>query len=187
MPDFNAIYSVRLEKMDKKNKAKEEHQLKRKAFQEKLEKKSENSEVVAKGDITDRIGIRYLIFKSWSGNHLDIELNDKGYKYRFTNGIASLIKHLLEENGFVEGNGQQDALIIWNIGVIGSSIYQSLSAYQKVNHFPKSFEITRKDLMLQNLSKMKHRFPREYNFFPQTFILPNENSMFTDNAEKQKG
>ena len=33
MPDFNAIYSVRLEKMDKKNKAKEEHQLKKKAFQ----------------------------------------------------------------------------------------------------------------------------------------------------------
>jgi len=82
----------------------------------------------------------------------------------------------------VEGNGQQDALIIWNIGVIGSSIYQALSAYQKVNHFPKSFEITRKDLMLQNLSKMKHRFQREYNFYPQTFILPNETSMFTDNA-----
>jgi hypothetical protein len=86
--------------------------------------------------------------------------------------VASLIKHLLEENGFVEGFGQE-GLIIWNIGVIGSAIYQAMSAYQKINHFPKSFEITRKDLMLQNLSKMKHRFPREYSFFPQTFILPN--------------
>jgi len=62
-----------------------------------------------------------------------------------------------------------------------------MSAYQKINHFPKSFEITRKDLMLQNLSKMKHRFPREYNFYPQTFILPNEVSIFNDQAEKSKG
>lgn len=59
----------------------------------------------------------------------------------------------------MEGFGQ-DALIIWNIGVINSSVYQALGAYQKVNHFPKTFEVTRKDLMLQNLSKMKHRFPR---------------------------
>jgi tubulin polyglutamylase TTLL5 len=52
--------------------------------------------------------------------------------------VAGLVKHLLEENGFVEGFGQE-GLIIWNIGVIGSAIYQSLSAYQKINHFPKSF------------------------------------------------
>lgn len=99
-----------------------------------------NTELVniGKGEIVDKIGIRYLIFKSWSGNHLDIQLSDLGYKYRFPNGVAGLIKHLLEENGFVETSGQ-DALIIWNIGVIGSSIYQTLGAYQKINHFPKSF------------------------------------------------
>lgn len=134
-----------------------------------------------KGETVNQMVVRHLIFKNWSGNHLDIILCDNGYKYRFTNGVISLIKYTLEENGFVEGYGQ-DALIIWNNGVINSSVYQSLGAYQKVNHFPKTFEITRKDLMLQNLSKMKHRHPREYNFFPQTFILPNETSMFTDHA-----
>jgi hypothetical protein len=36
MPDFNAIYSMRLEKMDKKNRSKEEHLNKRKVLQEKL-------------------------------------------------------------------------------------------------------------------------------------------------------
>jgi tubulin polyglutamylase TTLL5 len=93
---------------------------------------------IGKGELVDKIGIRYLIFKNWSGNHMDIELSDKGYKYRFPNGVAGLIKHLLEENGFVEGFGQE-GLIIWNIGVISSSIYQALGAYQKINHFPKSF------------------------------------------------
>jgi hypothetical protein len=50
---------------------------------------------VGKGDAVERIGIRYLIFKNWSGNHIDIELCDRGYKYRFPNGVAGLIKHLL--------------------------------------------------------------------------------------------
>ena len=70
---------------------------------------------------------------------MDIDLTDRGYKYRFINGVVGLIKYTLEENGFIEGQNQQDSLIIWNIGVINSSVYQALGAYQKVNHFPKTF------------------------------------------------
>lgn len=130
-------------------------------MQEQIEKKmAETNQLMnIKGDAVNQMTVRHLIFKDWSGNHLDIVLFDNGYKYRFPNGVISLVKYTLEENGFVEGYGQ-DALIIWNNGVINSSIYQSLGAYQKINHFPKTFEITRKDLMLQNLSKMKHRFQR---------------------------
>ena len=52
----------------------------------------------------------------------------------------------------------------------------------KVNHFPKTFEITRKDLMLQNLSKMRAKFPTHYNFYPKTFILPNEAFQFIEES-----
>ena len=53
-----------------------------------------------------------------------------------------------------------------------------MAAYMKINHFPKSYEITRKDLMLQNLSKMKNKYPSHYSFFPVTYILPQEASNF---------
>jgi hypothetical protein len=66
-----------------------------------------------------------------------------------------------------------DATIIWNNGVVAPSVYQQLGAYTKINHFPKTYEITRKDLMLQNLSKMKNKFPNHFNYFPTTYILPN--------------
>lgn len=115
--------------------------------------------------------IRYLIFKNWSGNHLDYEVKDNGYKFRFSNGVVGLVKHLLEENGFIESS-DNDGTFIWNIGVVNPSVYQSLNAYMKINHFPKTHEITRKDLMLQNLSKMKNKHPTHYNFFPITYILP---------------
>lgn len=39
--------------------------------------------------------IRYLLFKNWSGSHLDYEVKDNGYKFKFTNGVVGLIKHLL--------------------------------------------------------------------------------------------
>ena len=36
--------------------------------------------------------------------------------------------------------------------------------------------------MLQNLSKMKNKHPSHYNFFPVTYILPNEVSNFIDDT-----
>ena len=69
---------------------------------------------------------------------------------------------------------------MWNIGVVQPSVYQTMGAYMKVNHFPKTFLITRKDLMLQNLSKMRAKYPSHYNFYPKTFILPNESSHFIE-------
>lgn len=118
-----------------------------------------------------------MVFKNWSGNHLDYEVKESQYKFKFTNGVVGLVKHLLEENGFAE-TPNNDATIIWNIGVVPPSVYQSLGAYAKINHFPKTYEITRKDLMLVNLSKMKSKHPAHYNFFPVTYILPNETSSF---------
>lgn len=108
-------------------------------------------------------------------------MKDHGYKFRFTNGVVGLVKHLLEENGFVEST-DNDGTILWNIGVPSPSVYQSMGAYMKINHFPKSYEITRKDLMLQNLSKMKSKYPSHYCYFPNTYILPAEVSNFFEDC-----
>lgn len=66
-----------------------------------------------------------------------------------------------------------DFSIFWNNGVPKPETFQSLNSYQKINHFPKSFEITRKDLMIRNISKMQTKFGvAHYGFLPKTFILP---------------
>lgn len=33
---------------------------------------------------------------------------------------------------------------------------------------------------------MKNKFPTQYNFFPVTYILPNESAAFTDDCQKHK-
>lgn len=123
--------------------------------------------------------IRYLQFKNWSGQPLP-ENPDMGYKFKFIGGGIGLIKNLLEENGFIEST-DSDVTIIWNNGVPKPETYQAMSAYQKINHFPKSFEITRKDLMHRNISKMQARHGiNHFNFIPRTYILPSETSTFTE-------
>lgn len=45
---------------------------------------------------------------------------------------------------------------------------------QKINHFPGMGEICRKDLLGRNLTRMKKLFPKEYNIFPRTWVMPAE-------------
>ena len=45
---------------------------------------------------------------------------------------------------------------------------------QKINHFNGMLEICRKKSMARNLQKLQKRFPDHYDFFPVTFILPND-------------
>jgi tubulin polyglutamylase TTLL4 len=51
--------------------------------------------------------------------------------------------------------------------------FAGMGVYQKVNHFPGTFEIGRKDRLYRNLSRMKRHHPSvDFSFFPQTWILP---------------
>lgn len=43
-----------------------------------------------------------------------------------------------------------------------------------INHFPGMPNIARKNRMGQNLNKMLKLFPKEYSFYPKTWILPGE-------------
>jgi tubulin polyglutamylase TTLL6/13 len=47
-------------------------------------------------------------------------------------------------------------------------------------------EICRKDYLARNLSRLSRLFPRDYNFFPKTWILPNDFVDFKQVAATQK-
>jgi tubulin polyglutamylase TTLL4 len=51
--------------------------------------------------------------------------------------------------------------------------------FVKVNHFPGSFQIGRKDRLWRNLSHMQAvHSRREFDFVPQTFVLPADFLLF---------
>ncbi len=62
-----------------------------------------------------------------------------------------------------------------------------MNRYQKINHFPRSYEITRKDLMYQNLARMQGiHGERHFPFIPKTFILPQEFGELAEEMDKHK-
>ena len=67
-----------------------------------------------------------------------------------------------------------------------------LQQHQKVNHYRNHFELTRKDLMIKNLKRKKKECEKEgkfdeagaYNFFPTTYCLPGDYSLFVEEFKK---
>ena len=64
--------------------------------------------------------------------------------------------------------------------------YTHLSSSQKVNHFRNHYELTRKDLLIQNVRKHQRKLLKEgrvleaeqLDFIPKSFIFPQEFSLF---------
>ena len=56
-----------------------------------------------------------------------------------------------------------------------------------MNHFPRSFEITRKDCLYKRLSRMQVLHgQRHFAFVPKTYILPNESSLLAEDLQREK-
>jgi tubulin polyglutamylase TTLL4 len=54
----------------------------------------------------------------------------------------------------------------------------SLSKHQKYNHFPKTFQLGRKDHLYKNFRKLQAKFPKDYTFMPITYIFPQDVQKF---------
>ena len=48
------------------------------------------------------------------------------------------------------------------------------------------FNISRKNLLAYHLKKMWKRFPKEYNFFPQTYCMPSDKTLFEKDFKRTK-
>ena len=60
-----------------------------------------------------------------------------------------------------------------------SYVYEGLNEYQKINHFPCSYEITRKDSLCENIVDMQEKHGHAaFNIIPDSYVLPEEWSDF---------
>merc|ERR1712142_1453007 len=68
---------------------------------------------------------------------------------------------------------------MWHGGHVKPIVLRSLQDYQRVNHFPRSYELTRKDRMYANITKMQqtHGY-KHFDFVAKSFVLPLEYQEF---------
>ncbi|KAI9328277.1 tubulin-tyrosine ligase family-domain-containing protein [Obelidium mucronatum] len=112
--------------------------------------------------------------------------------YKMAETGPDLLRKVLEKNGwlpYVEGESPY-----WNLSWKGKikenmrvradaliqgsrytqAEYETCKSFQRLNHFPKTAVITRKDCLFRTLKTMKGIYGSIYNFFPQSFSLPND-------------
>ncbi|XP_071665554.1 tubulin polyglutamylase TTLL5 isoform X5 [Patagioenas fasciata] len=116
-----------------------------------------------------------------------------GERYRLSYKIvrtdSRLVRSILTAHGFHEVHpNSSDYNLMWTGSHLKPSLLRSLTDIQKVNHFPRSYELTRKDRLYKNVSRMQlaHGF-KTFHILPQTFILPTEYQDFCNTYSKDRG
>lgn len=85
-----------------------------------------------------------------------------------------IIEEIAEEMGWTvereEGVGDWD--LWWTDREITPDTLFKMNLYQKINHFPGIYVLARKNMLGLNLMAMRDRFEKEYDFFPETWVIP---------------
>lgn len=98
--------------------------------------------------------------------------------YKVFKGDTKLVRSLLQANGFQHTEGH-DWNVLWASGNCKLYLYEGLNEFQKINHFPNSFELTRKDKLAINVRKMQLKYGKDqFGFIPDTYVIPEEYAEF---------
>lgn len=109
--------------------------------------------------------------------------------YKLVNTETKLLHKLLQAHGMqeVDANNKEFNLL-WGGLHPKPDVLRSLSPYQRVNHFPRSYELTRKDKLFKNIEKMQYfRGVKHFDFIPMTFLMPTEYKELCTTHYRTKG
>ena len=113
--------------------------------------------------------------------------------FRLCDKAPDILREVCLERGWEEYNEDEceangDWNLWWKTQGFTSSEFENCRPWQRLNHFPKSTYITKKDGLARNLRRMKTSYGGSiFEFFPRTFILPNEYKKFVAEFSKQNG
>ncbi|CAB3233718.1 unnamed protein product [Arctia plantaginis] len=119
----------------------------------------------------------------------------KHLKWKLTTITPIVVKRTLTNSGFRLVKSEcdtaecpQEETIEW-IGIWGkhmkSIMFRAIKDGQKMNHFPGTFQIGRKDRLWRNLQKLvaKHGL-NEFGIMPKTYVLPHDLKLLKHDWEK---
>ncbi|NXX48500.1 TTLL4 polyglutamylase, partial [Tricholaema leucomelas] len=111
-------------------------------------------------------------------------------RWKMCTVTPNIVKQTVGRSHFRVSKKSNDWLGCWGHHMKSPS-FRAIREHQKLNHFPGSFQIGRKDRLWRNLLKMQARCgKKEFNFFPQSFVLPQDikllRKVWEEGASRQK-
>nr|XP_055029113.1 tubulin polyglutamylase TTLL5 isoform X3 [Misgurnus anguillicaudatus] len=146
---------------------------------------------IAWSGISRRIPV--LLFSAEAIVSKDVNICSAAEKYNLAFKIvrteSRLVRNILVNHGFHEVHPNSNEFnLMWTGSHLKPYLMHSLQDFQKVNHFPRSYELTRKDRLYKNIQRMQqtHGF-QNFHIVPQTFVLPADYQEFSHSFSKDKG
>jgi len=69
--------------------------------------------------------------------------------------------------------------VVWiDRSFVSDKLFLSIQPWQRINHFPGMINICRKARLAQSLEVMRRQFPKEFSFYPNTYVLPHAYASF---------
>ena len=122
----------------------------------------------------------------------NITLTDKRYfltyKTFYNSYNTKSVVGTLNFNNFIRSYKRQDNNIIMEFAQASEreEIYNKLTKYQKFDIFPLNKEITTKSLLYINYKKMKKKFPKDFDYLPETYMMPYDKDIINKKFKKYK-
>lgn len=131
-------------------------------------------------------GPKHLMLVRVTQNEMQRGHLSLGFKMTETTHIYNSVVNSLKTAGFrIVGPANPKWNVLWT-GVTKPEILKDMTKYQRVNHFPQSFHLGRKDLMWKSVYRMKKSFPKDFDICPQTYLLPDDYKKLSFDREADK-
>ncbi|XP_075056807.1 putative tubulin polyglutamylase TTLL2 [Mixophyes fleayi] len=111
--------------------------------------------------------------------------------FRLHDSTPRVVREVLLERGWEEFDEQQQDETTWNLqwrtSAFRTSDHDNIKPWQRLNHHPRTAQMTKKDCLARHLRRMKGIYgPSYYEFSPVVFILPNNYSNFLAEYTKER-
>ncbi|XP_066994664.2 tubulin polyglutamylase ttll-4 isoform X2 [Anabrus simplex] len=108
-------------------------------------------------------------------------------KWKLSTITPLVVRRTLVNSGFKLVRKSNDWCGTWGKHM-KSMCFKTLKEFQKINHFPGTFQIGRKDRLWKNLYRLMTKFgKKEFGFIPRTFVLPQDSKLLRQAWEKSCG
>uniref|UniRef100_A0AAR5QAX9 Tubulin polyglutamylase TTLL4 n=1 Tax=Dendroctonus ponderosae TaxID=77166 RepID=A0AAR5QAX9_DENPD len=110
----------------------------------------------------------------------------KFFKWKLSTITPIIVRKTLSNSGFALVRSEFSRESNQWLGTWGkhmkSPMFKTLKETQKLNHFPGTFQLGRKDRLWRNFQKMISKYSlKEFGFLPHTYVLPQELKLLKQN------
>jgi len=131
--------------------------------------------------------INFMLHNEMSAHQLHNDLR-KHLKWKLSSITPAIVKRCASNSGFrLMRKNVADWTCTWGRHM-KSPQFKEIKESQKINHFPGTFNIGRKDRLWKNYHKLMLKHGKsEFNFLPRTFCLPADTKLLRKVWERKGG